>query len=235
MSRHLELHVYYPAEPTRPPAGVIRALIEDFHRAHPGIRVTTVFPGGYGDTWRTVQAAMAAREPVDITVVYSGMLRTLVGTQLVGTQMVEPLDTFIGATLLKDFLPGAMMNARVDGRIYGLPFRKSTYLLFYNRSAFGAAGVNPDTPPQTWEDLAEIARRLTVRDGTRTERWGLELPREGLTAILQSFIVQQGTALCHPGGTRVHLNTHEARRALTFLAELSHRDHVMPPDPPPLV
>lgn len=231
MGRQVELHVHYPVDARRPLAMVVRTLIGDFHRSHPDIRVTVIFSDGYGETVTRVRAALAVGEPADITVLYSGTLRAL------GTQMAVPLDSLIsamgGAVFLTDFLPGVMMNARVHDQLYGLPFQKSTYLLYYNRSAFSVAGLDPDAPPQTWQDLAAVAKRLTIRKGDHVERWGLELPEAGLPAIFQSFIYQQGSLVYEATGARIYLTTPEARRALTFLAELSQRDQVMPAEPPP--
>ena len=227
-----ELRFYYPVDGGRPLATAVRSLIEDFHRVHPNIEVTLVFPGGYGETLRQARAAVAAGEPADVTVLYSGVLRTVARAGV-----VTALDRFIekagGEAFLADFFPGVLMNTRTEGLVYGLPFQKSTYLLFYNRVMFREAGLNPDAPPRTWEELTTAARRLTIRQDGSVVRWGLELPEAGLVPIFLSFIYQQGAALTDVSGTRVHLAMREGRRALTLLADLSQRDAVMPAQPPP--
>ncbi len=82
--------------------------------------MTVAFCGGYEETLRRVAAVVAEGGQVDVMVAYSGMLRALLETQ-----MLVPLDDLItangGAAFLADFLPGVMLNARVDDRCYGLP------------------------------------------------------------------------------------------------------------------
>ncbi|RMA42324.1 ABC transporter substrate-binding protein [Rhodophyticola porphyridii] len=48
-----------------------------------------------------------------------------------------------------------------DGRIYGIPRASNTIALYYNRDLFAAAGLDPDSPPRTWDELLEAARALT--------------------------------------------------------------------------
>ena len=48
-----------------------------------------------------------------------------------------------------------------DGGIYGIPRASNTSALYYNRDMFEAAGLDPDDPPETWDELLEAARTLT--------------------------------------------------------------------------
>lgn len=51
-----------------------------------------------------------------------------------------------------------------EGRIYGMPWLVGTRVLFYNRSLFKAAGLNPDIPPRTWEELIAAAKAIHQPD-----------------------------------------------------------------------
>ena len=48
-----------------------------------------------------------------------------------------------------------------DGGIYGIPRASNTIALYYNKDLFRAAGLDPDSPPTTWDELLEAARALT--------------------------------------------------------------------------
>lgn len=48
-----------------------------------------------------------------------------------------------------------------DGGIYGIPRASNTIALYYNKDLFRAAGLDPDAPPQTWDELLAAARTLT--------------------------------------------------------------------------
>ncbi len=116
MAGEVDLHFYYPVDAGRPLAALVRELIGEFHRTHPHIRVALLFAGGYEKTLRVVEEAVAAGEPVGVTVLYSGVLRALVRSGVLAA-----LDDFIsdagGEAFLADFLPGVLMNARAAGRM----------------------------------------------------------------------------------------------------------------------
>ena len=63
-----------------------------------------------------------------------------------------------------DFYPGPWASATWEGKQYGIPFETNTLVLFYNVDLFEAAGLDPDSPPTTWEELTDYAEQLT-KDG----------------------------------------------------------------------
>ena len=69
-----------------------------------------------------------------------------------------------------DFLPGVIDFYTVDGVLQPASFNVSTVLLYYNRDHFEAAGLDPDAPPQTLDEVAECARR-SRRPASPSSRW----------------------------------------------------------------
>lgn len=63
-----------------------------------------------------------------------------------------------------DFYPGPWASATWEGKQYGIPFETNTLVLFYNVDMFEKAGLDPDKPPTTWEELNQYAEKLT-KDG----------------------------------------------------------------------
>lgn len=63
-----------------------------------------------------------------------------------------------------DFYPGPWASATWEGKQYGIPFETNTLVLFYNVDMFKKAGLDPDKPPKTWEELNQYAKKLT-KDG----------------------------------------------------------------------
>lgn len=63
-----------------------------------------------------------------------------------------------------DFYPGPWASATWEGKQYGIPFETNTLVLFYNVDMFKKAGLDPDKPPTTWEELNQYAEKLT-KDG----------------------------------------------------------------------
>jgi multiple sugar transport system substrate-binding protein len=61
----------------------------------------------------------------------------------------------------KDFYPGPWQSCRWEGKQYGIPFETNTLVLFYNVALFQQAGLDPNKPPKTWEELSSYAAKLT--------------------------------------------------------------------------
>ena len=72
-----------------------------------------------------------------------------------------------------DYFPATWEEATYRGTSYGIPFNTDTRALLYHASMFAEAGLDPDRPPSTWDDLWEITPRLS-RAGRRAAsccRW----------------------------------------------------------------
>ena len=74
------------------------------------------------------------------------------------------------------FLTPVSNYYQVDGQLNSMPFNSSTPILYYNKTAFEEAGLDPNDPPQTFSELKEYAEKLTIRneDGD-VERYGFTL------------------------------------------------------------
>ena len=84
---------------------------------------------------------------------------------------LEPLDGCLeeaGVNPSETFLPTTYELNVFDGQLYGLPLFNESRVLLYNKDLFEAAGLDPEAPPPTWEELASMAETLTQRadDGT---------------------------------------------------------------------
>ncbi|UCH33597.1 MAG: ABC transporter substrate-binding protein [Armatimonadota bacterium] len=79
---------------------------------------------------------------------------------------VRPLDEFMQGSRIRedDFIPGALEQCRYHGKLYAVPFLIDAAGLYWNRDVFGEAGLDPDHPPETLEELLDLAVKLTKRD-----------------------------------------------------------------------
>ena len=74
--------------------------------------------------------------------------------------MIQTLDGLIPEEDVKDFYPGLMENCYVDGKLYGVPYLRSTPVLYYNKTLFKKAGLKILKGPKNWEELASFSRQL---------------------------------------------------------------------------
>ncbi|MCK9328598.1 MAG: extracellular solute-binding protein [Candidatus Cloacimonetes bacterium] len=81
--------------------------------------------------------------------------------------MFLPIESYVtkdGFDLQDAFGPG-IKNAYVDGELYGLPYTKGGFYVFYNKDMFDAAGIAYPTDDWTWDDFEAIAKKLTTGTG----------------------------------------------------------------------
>ncbi|RVT81798.1 sugar ABC transporter substrate-binding protein [Rhodobacteraceae bacterium CCMM004] len=65
---------------------------------------------------------------------------------------------------MDNYFDGPRSSLSWDGGVFGIPRASNTIALYYNKDMFRAAGLDPDSPPQTWDALLEAARTLTDAD-----------------------------------------------------------------------
>ena len=78
--------------------------------------------------------------------------------------LLAPLDEYVAKDSLdvNQFVKGANDASTVNGKLYGLPFRSETYVMFYNKDILSAAGYH--TPPSTWDEVKGVAAACTNGD-----------------------------------------------------------------------
>ena len=227
-----QLTFYYPVGVAGPLARYIETYVDEFEAEHPDIRVNTVFGGNYTENQAKVITAIRSGNPPDVAVLLSQELNTLLSLEA-----VDPLDEVIAAdpeaqAMMDDFFPGFMSNSILAGQTWSVPFQRSTPVLYYNIEAFEEAGLDPDSPPETWDELVEYAQQLTLRDDSgRVTRWGVAIPTEDRsTWLLEGLIMQAGGLLYDPAaeGRVATIDTQPVRDAIQFKADLAQVHGVSP-------
>lgn len=145
-------------------------LIENFEKANPDITVKqTTFP--YADYQTRIVAAKLAGQGPDVMQLYYGWL-----DKFVSGQLLQPLDpkVFPHDEIASEFFPIVSAMKRGDD-YYGLPTAVRSLALFYNKELFKNAGLDPNKPPQTLDELVAAAKATTQTDG------GGNITTEGLT------------------------------------------------------
>jgi ABC-type glycerol-3-phosphate transport system substrate-binding protein len=85
---------------------------------------------------------------------------------LIDSREIAPVQDFIDRESfdLSDFEPRLLDYYRVGDRLYSMPFNVSNPVLLYEKNSFREAGLDPEKPPQTLEELTEYSRKLVKRD-----------------------------------------------------------------------
>lgn len=144
-------------------------LIEEFEAANPGIKVKqTTFP--YEQFNEKVAAQVPAGKGPDVINLFYGWVPKYVDS---GYLQPLPQDAFPHEDMEAEFFP-LIEAVKLDDEYWTIPTAVRTLALFYNKDLFEEAGLDPDSPPETWDELADYAVKLTKTDGNgRLEQSGL--------------------------------------------------------------
>ncbi|HYE57169.1 MAG TPA: extracellular solute-binding protein [Rhodothermales bacterium] len=116
----------------------------------------------------------------------------------------------------------------VDGVCYGIATDAAWQVLFYNKDHFREVGLDPERPPQTWDELIQYADKLTVRDRAgNVIRAGFSLRKTGFkpgtAEKWYTFLLSAGGRPYDEAGTRAMFNSEEGRRALDLYRTILDR------------
>lgn len=223
----LHLTFYYPVNVGGDAAKLIEKICADFNEENPDIIVEPVYTGNYDDTVTKIQTAMQGGNPPDVFVSLATQRFTMASTG-----MAMPLDDLIaadeeGEEYIADFLPGFMEDSYVDGQIYSIPFQRSTEIVYYNKDKFVEAGLDPESPPETWDELLEYAQKLTTEDCYGV---GIALNSGSAQWTFTGFALENsadGKMLMSDDGKEVYFDTPENVEALQFWLDLQNEYKVM--------
>ena len=135
-------------------------LIQQFEARNPGIKIEQVtFP--YESYQQKVAAAVPAGEGPDVLNLYYGWLPLWVKS---GYIQALPDSDFSSSYLAKTFYPFVAQSVSFGGRNYSVPTAVRTLALIYNKKLFREAGLDPNVPPRTLDELLADAKRLSKYD-----------------------------------------------------------------------
>lgn len=221
-----ELTLYYPVAVGGALTEVVDDLVADFEAEHPDVSVDAIYAGNYDDTRVRAMSAIEAGDAPQLSVMFSIDLY-----ELLEQNVIVAFDDLVQSDEERDWLdsfyPALMENGRLDGKTYGIPFQRSTIVFYWNKEAFADAGLDPDTPPETWEEMAEMA--AAVREASGDEQWGIMVPSTGYPYwMFQAFAFQNGHRLMSDDGTEVYFDDPAAVEALEYWVSLAEEHEAMP-------
>jgi multiple sugar transport system substrate-binding protein len=192
--------------------GIIEPIVKDFEALHPGIKVEVEQL-----TWKSglekIQAAVASGTQPDLCELgstwlprfsYEGLLEDVTDAYHARA------DSFI-----------MWESARWKGRVYGLPWVQGSRVVFYNRQLFSRAGLDPDNPPRTWNELMDTARKISAL-GKNIKGFGLNVgERYILYKKFMAFAWGNGGGILDGDMRQSIFNSEANLEALKFYCELA--------------
>jgi len=225
----VEVPFFYPIAVGGPITKIVDGLAADFEKENPGIKLKPIYTGSYQDSIAKALTAVKSGDPPVTSILLSTDMYTLIDEDA-----IVPFDDLAKTpedrAWLNSFYPGFMENSRTGGKTWGIPFQRSTVVLYWNKEMFKEAGLDPNRPPANWKEMLDYAQKLTKRDASgKVTQWGVQIPSSGFPYwLFQGLAIQNGVNLMNPAGTETYYDRPEVIEALQYWVDLSRKHKVHP-------
>jgi multiple sugar transport system substrate-binding protein len=160
-------------------------------------------------------------------------LQILGGTEFAAKGYLEELSPEDVGYAAGDFWPGAMKAVTWEGKTYGIPTNNETMAFIWNADIFEKAGLDPNNPPATWDDVVTYSK--TIKDKLGISGYGL-VARQNAGNTPYRFMPQLwgygggvfDEADPNPTYQEVRLNSDASKRALQASYDMYVRDQSVP-------
>ena len=185
-------------------------LADDFHKANPDINIKLQITTSNGLPQQVMTALQSGSGP-DIIEVQHGWVQGYAQNDL-----VLPLDDTIQQK--DDYNKAVIAEDTYQGKLYAIPYRIECTALIYNMADYTAAGLDPNNPPQTWDDWVAASKKMTT-GGV----FGMAITGGGefgntITRALPMVWMNGGDIISADGKTAV-INSPEAVAAIKFYTD----------------
>lgn len=195
------------------------AEIAEFERRHPDVDVSNLSMGSGGMNPQKLMTSIVGGVPPDVI----AQDRFTIG-DWASRGTFQPIDKYLArergpdAVRAEDFYPAAWNEALYKGRVYAVPTGIDDRMLLYNRKMFRDAGLDPDKPPRSWDELQADAKKLTQLNPDGTFAHIGFIPNFG-NSWLYIYAWQNGGEFMTPDGRTCTLGAKENVGALQFMTD----------------
>ncbi|MBN8955464.1 MAG: extracellular solute-binding protein, partial [Rhizobiales bacterium] len=198
-----EISFFFPVAVGGPITKIIDGYAADFQKENPGITVKPIYSGTYQETIVKALTAHKSGNPPSTAVLLSTDMFSLIDEEA-----IVPFDDSVKSEAdkawIKSFFPAFMENSQTGGKTWGIPFQRSTIVLYWNKDAFKEAGLDPEKAPENWKEETAFAEKLTKRDSSgNTTQWGMQIPSSGFPYwLFQGLTTPNDAILMSPEGDK---------------------------------
>jgi multiple sugar transport system substrate-binding protein len=208
-------------------------LIAAFNEQNPDINVAYEIVPNMNFAERLLTAVSTGTGPDVINMDDNQMRSIYIPNGLVTP--VDPAALGFGSIeeLREAYIPGAFHGAEVDGEVYGLPSEFNVTAFIINTAAFEEAGLDPDSPPTTWEEVGTMGEALVQREGDNVTRRGFDflyLHAGWYHNQFGTLLLQTGGRLVSEDGTTAAVNEPAAVEALQIWYDMVYTYGVADPN-----
>ena len=195
----------------------LKELVTRFEARHPDIKVIEKFqPGVYTGLMQQLQVSLAAKRPPAVAQIGYNLL-----TYAAGQFPHVILDKYRQSdpAFFKGIPDNIMALGQLNGVQHGIPFGVSTPVMYYNPDLFKTAGLSPDQPPQTWDDVQRMGQVIKQKTG----KFAIYLQQPNDDWMEQTLIWGNGGRPLSEDGKRVGWDTPQAVEAFQVWQDMANK------------
>jgi len=207
-------------------AQVVTKLVSDFNASHPDVVVTEQNKGSsYNDVLNNTISAMGQGQGPNVVQIFD------LGTPIaIDSGFFNPIQNLLSADQLQhvkdDVMPSLISYFTVNNELWSLPWNNSTPLFYYNKNMFTAAGLDPNTPPATWQDLEADCAKIVAANAAP-----YCLSAELYGWYYEQWMALQGQELANNGNgrsgraTETNVTSDASKAIFTFWKDLNDKGY----------
>ncbi len=204
---------------------VVTDLVAQYNASQSAVHVTEQNKGNYNETLNAVIQAAGQGQGPNIAQIFD------LGTPLaIDSGFFTPVESLLSADELKaikdDVLPPLISYFTVGGKLNSVPWNNSTPLFYYNKDMFTAAGLDPEKPPTTWQELEADCEKIKAANAAP---YCISMQVYGW--YFEQWMALQGQELANNGNgrdaraTETNLTSDPAKNIMTFWKDLNDKGY----------
>lgn len=203
---------------TGPDGPALEQVIDDFNASQDEVEVKAeIMP--WDTLYQKVLTAVAGNDGPDIIAMSAGRM-----PQFAQQGMFQPVDDYYeNPDNDSAALAEAAINASVfEGQNYGVPVNFTPMMMYYNKDLFEAAGLDPEAPPTTWDEFAEMVPKLTIDENGdgKPEQYATALGDHETVPVFMALPWGTGGGIVSDDGKTSMLGDPATLEALNFWVDL---------------
>jgi len=137
----------------------VEPMIEEFQQMNPNISVEPIYVG-WEEYNTKIETMVASGQAPDC-----GMINIMDVYRYAAYEALVPLDDVVPAEQIKQYGESLLDGCKWEGQLYGLPYACGNFVLVWNKDVFEQAGLDPQTPPKTWDEVIEFSKQIKTNAG----------------------------------------------------------------------
>lgn len=160
----------------------IDKMADDFNESQDQYHVEPIYQGGYPQSLKKLVSSFGTSSMPTMV-----QLDDIEVQFMIDSLAVTPVQQFIEIETfdLSDYDPRALAYYTVDDMLYAMPFNLSGPVLYYDKRAFEEAGLDPEKPPRTLDDVRAYSERLLTRNDDGS------IKRNGISLAINAWYFEQ--------------------------------------------